>query len=361
MSIDIPLLGMGKSARHGADDGKPHILPQAHGAGIGADDQVELHGAETGRACDFERMCAHGPCEPLALRPNGGDVAAIGHMRTWPGLVGAQIIRAGDPPRRLHHEGGFFRRQPIGEGFRPRHAAGHGIGLAGTENRFQNRPDAVRIRWLSLAYRIIHGHHPGAPAAAGQYLDAPGPAAHNMANKCGGAKMPQAIYTASAESFVGALGNLAAILAQAESRGDAASLPSARLAPDMFPLSTQVQLACFHAGNGTARLMGHEVPGRPVIQEADLAALQGIVAATIEKLSVLTAEDFAGAAERHIVMPLQPGMVLDIDGVNFLHRWLLPNFYFHYVTAYDILRHNGLPIGKKDYLSHLAGFMRQSV
>jgi hypothetical protein len=59
-------------------------------------------------------------------------------------------------------------------------------------------------------------------------------------------------------------------------------------------------------------------------------------------------------------MPLQPPMVLDIDGVNFVHRWLLPNFYFHFITAYDILRANGLVIGKKDYLSHIGGFMRQA-
>jgi hypothetical protein len=172
--------------------------------------------------------------------------------------------------------------------------------------------------------------------------------------------MSQAVYTASVESFVAALGSLSAILAQAAQRPDAATLPGARLAPDMFPLSTQVQLACFHATNGTARLMGQEVGGRPAIQEADLATLQTFVADTVQKLGKLAAVDFAGSEERRIVMPVQPPMVLDIDGVNFLHRWLLPNFYFHHVTAYDILRHNGLPIGKKDYLSHIGAFMRQS-
>jgi hypothetical protein len=172
--------------------------------------------------------------------------------------------------------------------------------------------------------------------------------------------MSQAIYTASVESFAAALGSLSAILSQAAQREDAVSLPAARLAPDMFPLSTQVQLTCFHATNGTARLMGQEVAGRPAIQEADLSALQVIVTDTVAKLGDLTAADFNGAEARRIVMPLQPPMVLDIDGVNFLHRWLIPNFYFHHVTAYDILRHNGLPIGKKDYLSHLGGFMRQT-
>jgi len=172
--------------------------------------------------------------------------------------------------------------------------------------------------------------------------------------------MSQAIYTASAESFTGALNSLAAILAQAAAREDAASLPGARLAPDMFPLSTQVQLTCFHASNGTARLMGQEVAERPAIQEADFSAMQALVTDTVTKLGKLTAAAFAGAEERRIVMALQPPMVLDIDGVNFVHRWLLPNFYFHYVTAYDILRANGLAIGKRDFLSGLAGFMRQT-
>ncbi len=171
--------------------------------------------------------------------------------------------------------------------------------------------------------------------------------------------MSDAIYTASVGSFIGALNSLNAILALAAAREDAASLPAKRLAPDMFPLSTQVQLVCFHATAGTARLQGQEVAGRPAIQEADLAGLQAIVAETLGKLSKLSTADFAGADERRIVMPLQPPMVLDIDGLNFVHRWLLPNFYFHYVTSYDILRHNGLAIGKKDYLAHLAGFMRE--
>jgi hypothetical protein len=128
----------------------------------------------------------------------------------------------------------------------------------------------------------------------------------------------------------------------------------------MFPFSTQVQLTCFHAINGTARLMGHEVAGRPAIQEVDLAGLQAAIGDTLEKLRKLSAADFKGAEERRIVVPLQPPTVLDIDGVNFVHRWLVPNFYFHYVTAYDILRHKGLAIGKKDYLAHLGGFMRQT-
>jgi hypothetical protein len=190
-------------------------------------------------------------------------------------------------------------------------------------------------------------------------LDAPLPPTHKGGKLLEGIKMSQNIYTASVESFTAALGSLAAILAQAATREDAASLPAVRLAPDMFPLSTQVQLTCFHAINGTARLVGRDV-GRPAIEEADLAGLQAIIATTLGKLAALTAADFAGAEERRIVMPLQPPMVFEADGVIFLHRWLLPNFYFHLVTAYDILRHAGLPLGKKDFLSHLGAFMHEA-
>ncbi len=171
--------------------------------------------------------------------------------------------------------------------------------------------------------------------------------------------MSQNIYTASVASFIAALGSLNEILAQAAKREDAASLPAARLAPDMLPLGMQVQLTCFHAINGTLRLMGREVSGHPPAQEGDFATMQANVTATRDRLAALTVADFAGAEDRRIVVPLQPPVVLDIDGTNFLHRWLLPNFYFHHVTAYDILRHAGLPLSKRDFLSHLAGFIRQ--
>jgi hypothetical protein len=172
--------------------------------------------------------------------------------------------------------------------------------------------------------------------------------------------MSHSIYSASVESFIAALGSLNEILALAGKHEDAASLPAARLAPDMFPLSTQVQMVCFHATTGAARLAGREAAGRPAMQETDLAGLQAIVADTVQTLRAFTPADFAGAEERRIIVNLQPPTVLDIDGTNYLNRWLLPNFYFHQVTAYDILRHNGLPLGKKDFLSHLAGFMRQN-
>jgi hypothetical protein len=172
--------------------------------------------------------------------------------------------------------------------------------------------------------------------------------------------MSQAIYyIASVESCAASLGSLSEILAKAAAREDAATLPAARLAPDMFPLFAQVQLACYQAVAGAKRLAGREAV-RPAMQEADFGALRAHIADALQDLTMFTPGDFAGAAERQITMPLQPPMVLEVDGSHFLHRWMLPNFFFHLVTAYDILRANGLDIGKKNFLSHAAGFMRQA-
>jgi hypothetical protein len=170
--------------------------------------------------------------------------------------------------------------------------------------------------------------------------------------------MPNTIYSISAEAFGAALTSLSEILTKAAAHENAAALPLARLAPDMFTLSMQVQLSCFHAAAGTARLRGLE-PAKFAAQELGFPALQALLTQTVQGLATLGPDDFAGAVERKITMPLQNGSVLAADGLHFLARWLLPNFYFHVVTAYDILRQHGLEIGKRDYLSHLGGFIQQ--
>ena len=171
--------------------------------------------------------------------------------------------------------------------------------------------------------------------------------------------MPHAVHAATAETFAAMLGTLSGILAKAAVRADAAGLLDARLAPDMFPLAIQVQLVCFHADNGVKRLMGREAAAFSAVQEAGFAVLQSLISTTRDNLAKLTPENFAGAGERHIVLPLQPPNVLEADGTHFMNFWLLPNFYFHLVTAYDILRANGLDIGKKDFMAHTSGFRRE--
>jgi uncharacterized protein len=171
------------------------------------------------------------------------------------------------------------------------------------------------------------------------------------------------IYTLAVDTFVPMLRTLSTILdkgAQYASAKpfDAAVLVQARLAPDMFPLVKQVQIACDHATSSTAHLMGHEPP-RFEDTEQTLDELKARIAKTIDYVQRAPATAFEGAEDRDITIPLPNNLVLEMKGLQFLRDWALPHFYFHVVTAYDILRHNGVDIGKRDYLSHVAGAIRQ--
>ena len=117
-------------------------------------------------------------------------------------------------------------------------------------------------------------------------------------------------------------------------------------------------VACHHARDFVARVTGQEPTGFDVAEES-LAQLKARIAATIAFLRKLPAAAFEGADERDIVMPLQCTLVLEMKGHQFLRDWALPHFYFHVVTAYDILRHSGVDIGKQDYLGHIGYAIRQ--
>ena len=142
-------------------------------------------------------------------------------------------------------------------------------------------------------------------------------------------------------------------------RLSANALPDARLAPDMYPLTQQVQLACDHAKNGTARLIGATAP---VFEdnEITLEDLKSRVQRTVDYLESLDPAAFEGADARRISLPLQPGLALECSGLEFLQGWVNGNFYFHVVTAYDILRNRGVELGKRDFLGHLASAIRQT-
>ncbi len=135
---------------------------------------------------------------------------------------------------------------------------------------------------------------------------------------------------------------------------DETTLLNERLAPDMFPLRLQVQLACHHAKDGTARLTGAEPP-KIDSQELTLAELKVRIGQTVQALTATRANDFAGAEDRRIELSLQGQRVFEADGFEFLCHWSLPHFYFHVVTAYDILRRFGVVIGKRDYMKHISG------
>jgi hypothetical protein len=166
--------------------------------------------------------------------------------------------------------------------------------------------------------------------------------------------MSRLMYVLSVETFAPMLANLSALLDKAEAQlgPDAEALVDARLAPDMFPLSRQVQIACDMAKGCVGRLSGREPPAKPD-EEKTLADLKARIAWTIDYVKSAGPEAFEGAEEREIVQPLRDGMRLETKGLRFLKDWSLPHFYFHMVTAYDILRHKGVEIGKPDYVAHI--------
>ena len=144
----------------------------------------------------------------------------------------------------------------------------------------------------------------------------------------------------------------------ARSRGlDPETLGAAQLAPDMFTLAMQVMLACHHARDGTARLTGRPPPA---FGDADptLGAMKARIADTIADLQAIPAADFDGAEDRPISMDLTDALVFQADGLALLRDWSIPHFYFHAVTAYDILRHEGVGLGKRDYLSQVNRHVR---
>jgi hypothetical protein len=161
------------------------------------------------------------------------------------------------------------------------------------------------------------------------------------------------VHAMTVEIFVPMLRNLSTVLdlgvAYAEQKKFKESvLFNARLAPDMLPLSRQVQIACDMAKNGTARLAGVEPP-RFEDDEADFAQLKQRIAKTIDYISGFGPEKFAGAEDRDIKIQARD-RTLEFKGLQFLQRWSLANFYFHVTTAYAILRHNGVELGKRHYL-----------
>ncbi len=165
--------------------------------------------------------------------------------------------------------------------------------------------------------------------------------------------MKISVQALSIDIFAHALGNLSGILEKgaahaATKKFDANVLVAARLAPDMLPLSRQVQIACDIAKNSAARLAGTEPP-RFEDNEKTIEELRARIAKTIGYLKSIPAAALQGAEERDIKVPAGE-RTLEFKGVTFLQHWAIPNVFFHVTTAYNILRHNGVEIGKRDYL-----------
>jgi hypothetical protein len=165
------------------------------------------------------------------------------------------------------------------------------------------------------------------------------------------------MYQASIPQLQRMLGNLANILETAErwaeaKKIDPAVLLNLRLAPDMFPLKRQVQIATDSAKGCAARLAGVEVPSYPDSEET-FAELQARLQKTLDFIGSFTPAQIDGSEDRQIVLNF-PSMELKFSGRDYLFQFVQPNFYFHVTTAYTILRHNGLEIGKMDYIGRPA-------
>jgi hypothetical protein len=161
-------------------------------------------------------------------------------------------------------------------------------------------------------------------------------------------------YDATVPAFLQILGSLSGILTKAEAHCEAKKIApevlfGARLYPDMLPLSKQVQLACDFAAKSCARLTHSEVPATPDTEKT-FAELKQRIARTIDYVKTFKPAQFEGADAKDVTFPVGPNNSMTLKGQEFVNRMAFPNFYFHAVTTHGILRHNGVEIGKRDFL-----------
>lgn len=156
--------------------------------------------------------------------------------------------------------------------------------------------------------------------------------------------------------------------AQGALGGEAERLLSVRLAPDMFPLSTQVRFACVQAWEAVCRLQGEDFPasintlldeGRNAGEHPGIIAdAQARISETVAMLDSLAPDALDGDPERPIAHALPTGMIFDLTAEQYARDWTLPQFYFHLMTAYAILRSQGVDLGKADYVPHMFAYLR---
>ncbi len=167
--------------------------------------------------------------------------------------------------------------------------------------------------------------------------------------------MTISMYQASVPRFVNILGNLANILDKAQAHIDAKKIDASvlmtyRVFPDMLPMSKQVQIACDTAKGVVARLAGVEIPAYED-NEVTLADLKARIVKTIAFIQGVKPEQIDGTEDKAIVTK-RGDKETHYKGMQFLLGHAVPNFYFHVTTTYNILRHNGVEIGKRDFLGN---------
>lgn len=156
--------------------------------------------------------------------------------------------------------------------------------------------------------------------------------------------------------------------AQAQLPEGAEALLSARLAPDMLPLATQIRFACVQAHEAVFRFKGEDFP--PMIdtllnegrnagaQPGSIADARARIAETLAFLDTLALDALDGDPQRPIAHALPMGMIFDLTAEQYARDWALPQFYFHVMTAYAILRAHGVALGKADYVAHMFAYLR---
>jgi hypothetical protein len=161
-------------------------------------------------------------------------------------------------------------------------------------------------------------------------------------------------YDATVPAYLQILGSLSGLLTKAEAHCTAKNIQpdvllGARLFPDMLPLTKQIQLASDFAAKGCARVTHSEVPSTPDTEKT-FEELRQRLAKTIDYVKSFKPAQFDGAEAKDVTFPAGPDKSITLKGQQFISGFSFPNFYFHATTAHGILRHNGVEVGKRDFL-----------
>lgn len=174
--------------------------------------------------------------------------------------------------------------------------------------------------------------------------------------------MPATLYDLTVPAYANGLRALSGQLSKALEWGKANDvgelrLIAARLAPDMFPLAAQVRFSCIQAMQPATRL---GAAGAPELADdaTDFAGLQAQIGATLEWLATVDRAALDGDPDRPVGFDLPNGMAFDMTAATYVRDWAQPQFYFHLVAAYAVLRHMGVPLGKADYVGYMMQYLR---
>ena len=170
------------------------------------------------------------------------------------------------------------------------------------------------------------------------------------------------LHALTVPTYVQMMKGLSAQLAKGEAYAadnglEPQDLIGARLAPDMFPLSTQVRFVCTQASDLLRHLTGSD-SFAPAEDAADFAGLRAQLADAAARVEAASPSAFDGVADKKIELKMPNGIVFDITGEQFVRDWALAQFYFHLMAAYAILRHKGVPLGKPDWVPHMFAYIR---